>query len=192
MDKDDKDNGFTVRGNPLLRCLIWENKNKWCKWTKINVTCVDWSGHQRAQSKCDKRIDTAALLALKQIATAAIHIAWIYMHTDSWSPGFNLHLQCNRQVDGHPGKWNICPSFMQLTLRAPRQGKWKQTLQMSRSHGENDLALWLKCFPPSPVWSATSIYQSNDVAKGQVNQAQLLLLLFQTDSDAESAQVQQV
>lgn len=131
-------------------------------------------------------------LQLKQIATAAIHTVWIYMHTDPRSPVFNLHLQCSRQVDGHPGKWNICPSFMQLTLWAPRQGKWKQTLQMSRSHGKNDLALWLKCFPPSPVWSATSIYQSNDVAKGQVNQAQLLLLSFESDSDAAWSQPQQV
>lgn len=144
----------------------------------------EWFGHQIAQNKCDKRIDMAAFLALTRIVTAAIHTAWIYMHTDSFSPVFNLHLQCSRHVDGHPGKWNIWPSFMQLTLWAPRQGKWKQTLQMSQSHGRNDLALWLKCFPPSPVWSATSIYQSNVVAKGQVNQAQLLLLSFETDSDA--------
>lgn len=30
--------------------------------------------------------------------------------------------------------------------KAPCQGNWKQTPQTSRSHGENDLALRLKCF----------------------------------------------
>lgn len=137
--------------------------------------------NQTAKNKWDKRIDTAAETDSDCSHPYSVNI---YMHTDPRSPVFNLHLQCSRQVDGHPGKWNICPSLMQLTLWAPRQGKWKQTPQMSRSHGKNDLALWLKCFPPSPVWSATSIYQSNDVAKGQVNQAQLLLLSFETDSDA--------
>lgn len=110
------------------------------------------------------------------------------MHTDSQPPVFNLHLQCSRQVDGHRRKWNICPSPTQVTPRARRQDKWKQTLQMSQSHGTDDLALWLKCFPPSPVWCAASIYQSNEVAKGQVNQAQLLLLSFMSDSDAALSQ----
>lgn len=81
---------------------------------------------------------------------------------------------------------------MHLTLQVPCQGNWKQTLQMSQSYCENDLALWLKCFPASPVLSVTFIYQYNDMAKGQVNQAQLLLVLFETDSVTSLAQVQQV
>lgn len=115
---------------------------------KNTFDLFEWFGHQIAQNKCDKRIDMAAFLALTRIVTAAILAAWIYMHNDSCSPVFNLHLQCSLHIDGHAGKWNIWPSFMQLTLWAPRQGKWKQTLQMSQSHGRNDLALWLKCFPP--------------------------------------------
>lgn len=64
-----------------------------------------------------------------------------------------------------------------------------ETNTADESRGEIDLALRLKCFPPSPDGCPPSIYQSNDVAKGQVDQAQLLLLSFETDSDSALLQL---
>lgn len=78
-----------------------------------------------------KGLAPGTLPPLKGIVTAASRTAGIHMHTDSWPPGFNLHSRCNCRIDGHPGKWKICPprhhrrrhhhplSLTQLTLWAP-------------------------------------------------------------------------
>lgn len=132
-----------------------------------------------------KGLAPCTLPPLKGIVTAASRAAWIHMHTDSWPPGFNLHSRCNCRIDGHPGKWKVCPppppppALAHATdiVSAAAEASGNKQRASESGRGDNDLASQLKCFPPSPVRSATSIDQSNDVAEGQLNQAQLLGLL---------------
>lgn len=128
------------------------------------------AAHQLAHSKCDKRSDTHSFLGAEtDVDCSYPHgvITCILIHGCLFS--ICIYNAAVKSVVTRESEISA-----QLTLPAPHQGKWKQTLQRSQSHGKNDLALWLKCFLSSPFWSVTSIDQSNDVAKGQVNQARLL------------------
>lgn len=55
---------FTVDVLFLSACIVWSSLKK--NTYLMNLTCI-WLVYQIAQNKCDKRIDIAAFLALKQI-----------------------------------------------------------------------------------------------------------------------------